>query len=436
MKMLAFTLIIIFSAQLEAAEIYITPGSSQFLSIQEHQNIRIKGREFLAARELGATLKITGKSIGTAQVEIGDTTYKVFIVDKSHFNFLKELQIQLKQMLGPVAEMSDGKPTIKGNIYRIKDWQQISKIAEEFNTPYIMQAKIDTDAKSEALRWIQQRLQNNNLPLPHIVWSPKMVAYVAEDLKNLSTFWQQTLSPLGIEIKYEKSQLAMEPLIRVRIVVAEVNKKLQSQFGIEWPNMITAQIAPKFKGPTSLEVFLKAMEQNGLGQILASPNLLARSGGEADFLAGGEFAIKIINSRMHDVIWKRHGIYLKIKPKADRTGRLSIELSTEVSLIDPSQSVDGIPGLKTNRMATQFDLPSPQTIVLSGLIRDDWGKSENGVFGLSKLPILGSLFKSKEFTSSRSELVIFVTPEIVSEQIDSDKKLLPHGWTQNEVQND
>ncbi len=431
MKTSILLLIYIFTLSAQAAELYIPIGQSQSLAVRPDQNVKIKGKDIVSARLLDKHLILTGKKLGVAQVDIADSNYKIFVVEKNQNELLKAFHLKISQMLGLRAEMRDGLPAIMGSLHRLEDWKILANTAEEYAQPYKMLAVPDSDVQENAKKWIQQILATNNLPLPHLLWSPHWQAIISTEHQSLASLYNQLLSPLGIEIKYEKSQLAIEPLVRVRIVVAEVNKKLQSQFGIEWPNMISAQVAPSFKGPTSLEIFLKAMEQNGLGQILASPNLLARSGGEADFLAGGEFGIKIISRQTKDVIWKKHGIYLKIKPKADRLGRLSIELATEVSLLDQSQTVDGIPGLKTNRMATQFDLQSSQTIVLSGLIRNDWGQNENGITGLSQIPIIGEIFKSQEFTSSRSELIIFVTPEIVTEKLDSEKNLLPKGWVHN-----
>ena len=157
-------------------------------------------------------------------------------------------------------------------------------------------------------------------------------------------------------------------------------------------------------------------EYFAVSRVLARPNLLCRSGKEAEFVAGGEFPIKIFNYRQQDVVWKRYGIVLKIKPKADASGRISLGLETEVSTIDPAHTVDGIPGMLTNRVASYFDLTRPRTIVLSGLLKNEDSVHNAGVPGLSGLPILGPLFGSKEWKENRTELVIFVRPSIVSEE--------------------
>jgi pilus assembly protein CpaC len=140
---------------------------------------------------------------------------------------------------------------------------------------------------------------------------------------------------------------------------------------------------------------------------------LCRSGKEAQFLAGGELPIKITAHKRQDVVWKKYGVLLKIKPVADFSGRMSIALETEVSTIDTSNTVDGLPGLLTNRIESHFDLKESRTIALSGLIKHQSGQSSQGLPGLSSVPILGSLFASREFRDDKTELVVFVTPEVV-----------------------
>jgi pilus assembly protein CpaC len=94
---------------------------------------------------------------------------------------------------------------------------------------------------------------------------------------------------------------------------------------------------------------------------------------------------------------------------------MSIYMETEVSALDPSTSVDGIPGLFTNRIQSHFDLEQSKTIVLSGLIKSDQSKVTQGIPGLSRLPILGTLFSSQDFRDNKTELLVFVTPEVVSQ---------------------
>jgi len=407
---------------LNAAEFKIQVNETLLLPVPPEHKIRLTGRAVIDAQDEGDNLKIRGLQPGQATVTIGDATHtiqvsatpKVATLKPSKNHFITAVQELLKNRRGLTIDQTG---SINGHLHRLRDWQEIVEIAEAQTASYTFQALLDNDIQFEAQQWILKKITAAGLPLPQIYWRPYTQLTVAVEAQPLDFRFQKILKPLGISIQFQKSELTIEPLVRVNIVVAEINKKVQTQLGIQWPQQAEAQILPRFSGPTNLAVFLKGLEQKGLGQILASPNLLARSGSEAEFLAGGEFPIKIITPQRREVIWKRHGLFLKIKPRADRSGHMSIELSTEISLVDHSQEVEGIPGIKTNRTATHFDLSGSQTIILSGLIRQDWGESTDGIIGLSRLPILGSLFRSENFQSQKTELIIFVTPEIVKEAL-------------------
>ena len=94
---------------------------------------------------------------------------------------------------------------------------------------------------------------------------------------------------------------------------------------------------------------------------------------------------------------------------------MSLSIDTEITTLDPGMAVDNIPGLLTNRVSSHFDLTRPQTIALSGLLKSEDGESSSGLPFLSRLPVLGALFSSKDFREHRSELVIFVRPMILQE---------------------
>ncbi|MES2857355.1 MAG: pilus assembly protein, partial [Bdellovibrionota bacterium] len=246
-------------------------------------------------------------------------------------------------------------------------------------------------------------------------FNPQITAHVPSAPTDLKERAASALRGFGIPVRESSGSIHLAPLVRVRIVVAEIKKSMMSKVGIDWPGHIGGQILPTAQWePFSMN--LNAMEQSGAGKILASPTLLCRSGKEAEFLAGGEFPIKVASLKTHELQWKKYGVVLKIKPLADVAGRMSIAIETEVSMIDTSQTVEGIPGLLTNRIETHFDLTSSRTIALSGLIKKEWGEARQGLPGLGGLPIIGALFSSRDYRDNLSELVIFVTPEVVTSE--------------------
>jgi pilus assembly protein CpaC len=136
--------------------------------------------------------------------------------------------------------------------------------------------------------------------------------------------------------------------------------------------------------------------------ILSSPRLVARSGGEATFLAGGEVPLPTTNSLgATNVTFKQFGISLAIKPIVDQNDNIRTNISTEVSAVDPSVTVRDIPGFLTRKTATDVSMRPGETLVMSGLINHEVSKDVNKLKVLGDVPILGSLFRSKNFREQR-----------------------------------
>jgi pilus assembly protein CpaC len=414
-----------------AENINLTVGQKFTWPIQNGETAHLKGSHLVRLTDHGQSLDITALAPGSASVSAGPKTLKIFISAESGQNLYLALKKRAQGFLDLSVQMIAGQIVVAGQLHRIEDWQELAYEAKAFKANYIFAAHIDDDLKPAAQKLLRHVVASESLPAPNFLFAPEVRAVISEDYKNLAPVWDSLLAPYGIARTYEKTDFAIKPLVRVNIVVAEVNKSEGQQIGIEWPESVDARLTDKFSGPAQVLVTMHALERAGLGNILASPNLLARSGAEAEFLAGGELPIRVSNHYVHDVVWKRHGIYLKIKPTADFYGRVSIELTTEVSL--PDKVYDDIPSLKTDRMSTHFDLAEPRTIVLSGLIRNNWDENTAGLPWLSRIPILGRLFSSKSYSAQRSELVVFVTPEIVKPQDENAVVKMPKGWRENEL---
>jgi pilus assembly protein CpaC len=163
---------------------------------------------------------------------------------------------------------------------------------------------------------------------------------------------------------------------------------------------------------------LRAMERDGLLKTLAEPNLTAVSGEPAKFLAGGEFPIPVVDSLGQvSVSFKEFGIGVAFTPVVLSEGRISLKIETEVSELTNDGAVVlsniSIPALKKREAKSTVELPSGGSIALAGLLSQDTRQSIDGFPGLKDVPILGTLFRSRDFQNSETELVIIVTPYIV-----------------------
>ncbi|MGH7033308.1 MAG: type II and III secretion system protein family protein, partial [Stellaceae bacterium] len=244
--------------------------------------------------------------------------------------------------------------------------------------------------------------------------------------------------------------------VNLRVRVAEVQHNVIKQLGINWDTLTkfgsfalgfatgspvlnsSGQFLtrnPGIGGTTDSGIFgvntshvsvnavIDALNQNGLVNILAEPNLTAVSGETASFLAGGEFPIPVPqtgsggSSPTITVQYKPFGVALAFTPVILANGRISLRVRPEVSEISSTGQVQingfNIPALTTRRAETTIELGSGQTFALGGLLQNNIADTVNKVPGLSELPVLGPLFRSNQFQRNETELVILVTPYLV-----------------------
>jgi pilus assembly protein CpaC len=172
------------------------------------------------------------------------------------------------------------------------------------------------------------------------------------------------------------------------------------------------------KGGDKITAAIQALETEGLLRTLAEPTLTAISGESAKFLAGGEFPIPT-NSKdgVVSVSFKSFGVGLGFTPVVMSEGRISMKIAAEVSELsnDGGVTIEGmkINGIKTRRAETAVELPSGGSMVMAGLISDSQVQGITGTSGLKDIPILGALFRSREYQAKQTELVVIVTPYVV-----------------------
>lgn len=159
---------------------------------------------------------------------------------------------------------------------------------------------------------------------------------------------------------------------------------------------------------------IRALERDGLVKTLAEPNLTAISGEPAKFLAGGEipFVTGIdATTGTRTVEYKEFGVQLSFTPVVLSEGRISLKIDTAVSEI--ADFVSGSPVINKRQARTTVELPSGGSLALAGLISEDTRQNIDGFPGLKEMPVLGTLFRSRDFIKKETELVVIVTPYVV-----------------------
>jgi len=177
----------------------------------------------------------------------------------------------------------------------------------------------------------------------------------------------------------------------------------------------------------NISATLRAMERAGVIRTLAEPNLTAISGEGANFLAGGEFPIPAgyqcdPTTRICQLAiqFKKFGVGLNFTPVVLSEGRISLKVMTEVSelsnensiTLSSGQSTQNIPSIKTRRAETTVEIPSGGALAMAGMIQEQTKHAISGFPGLMQLPVLGTLFKSRDYVNRQTELMVIVTPYI------------------------
>ncbi len=230
--------------------------------------------------------------------------------------------------------------------------------------------------------------------------------------------------------------------VMLKVTISEMRRDIAKQLGITsstWgvlsqtnPFNINGVIAPAvgqltgsgigIKSGNNLQATLQAFERNGVTRILAEPTVTAISGESAKFLVGGQFPYSSgINCSggvcTSGASYKDYGVSLNFAPVVLSEGRILLHLATEVSDLDFQHAVtisgSPTPALLVRRNETTVELPSGGSIATAGLIQQQSAQVINGLPGLLNLPILGTLFRSRDYQKSETELIIIVTPVIV-----------------------
>ena len=243
----------------------------------------------------------------------------------------------------------------------------------------------------------------------------------------------------------------IEKQILLRVKFAELDRAKAEQYGINWISQAgqtnffastqqsgissttsggsgaqnTVSVASAlnifaFDPKLNLGAFITALQSESILQILAEPNLVTTNGKEAYFLVGGEFPVPVLqgggSAGAVTVQFKEFGIRLRFTPVVTGNGTIKLHLTQEVSTIDTADGVtfNGfvIPAISTRRTESDVELGDGQSFAVSGLLDNRDTESFNKLPFLSSIPVLGTLFKSKNVNKTRTELVLLVTPSV------------------------
>jgi Flp pilus assembly secretin CpaC len=219
--------------------------------------------------------------------------------------------------------------------------------------------------------------------------------------------------------------------IAIHVKVVDINRDKLQRYGIDWGQVVSGNFVDQpwvvrvergVNNVYDIGVDVHALESQNYAKVLAEPNLVVNDGEQATMLVGGEIPIPVpqpggAQFNAITIEYKEYGVNLKIKPEITEGGHILTKVDPEVSTLDFANGVTiagfVIPAIQTRRASTTVTVPPGGTLVLGGLIRSDEAKLLRKVPVLGDIPIIGELFRRREFKEGKTELVIFLTPEIL-----------------------
>lgn len=368
-------------------------------------NLWVENQELLSASLIGSNYQIKGLRVGRSQIKLGSETLSVYVVPPHYRSALSYWLINDSQFSYLKLELCEQFFCLKGALTNFQQYLDLQKLFKKENVALFTEFLASDKIKAEILKWQNKQFEQNQVQSPQILLNtePWKVNFSSHQESYLT---RSLAYEMGLLTSPLKSTFEKQSNLKVSLKFIEVKKSLLRELGIQW--------ADQYPLKDELLAKIIASESHGDSKTIAEPHIVCRNGHEGEFLAGGEIPIKISNFKTADIVWKKYGIQFKIKPLISNSQQVSLNIMAEISTPDFGHAVDGIPALITNKITTQYDLNEAKTFLISGLVRHDEAKYASGLPYLQQIPLLGNLFKSQGFTNQQTELLVFITPEVIN----------------------
>jgi pilus assembly protein CpaC len=347
-------------------------------------------------------LVVTGQNFGVTQLVLwgqdgGQQIYEVVVeidvtlLEKMIREMAPRSSVQVRSLLGTLV--------LSGFVSDAKTADQIGEVAELFNPGRVKNQITVAGVQQVLIRCTVAEVNRSAL-------------------RELNMNWFFGGSPLSRDFFFSNNIDNLNPSVVASSGLANLLQGQQTYALLPNANLGTTNITLGFPR-AELQFFIQALRENGLVRVLAEPNLIALSGQKATFLAGGEVPVPIAQfQNTISVEYKQFGVLLEFTPNVVGGQMIRLTVAPEISQIDETTSVVlagfAIPGFSTRRAETTVEVGNGQTFAVAGLLNDTVRATARKLPGLGDLPVLGTLFSSVQYQRNETELVILVTPELVS----------------------
>jgi pilus assembly protein CpaC len=230
------------------------------------------------------------------------------------------------------------------------------------------------------------------------------------------------LSPMTQQMM-DRAEADSIKTVQMDVTIMEVDKQMLRSLGVKWAGSVNPSSTLPFEGSSvgpisgvisNILPSINMMTTTGKARILAQPTLITKSGQKAELFVGGEIPIPVAQGGGGiSIEYKEYGVKLQFEPKVDTQDNIDTAIFVEMSSLG-GPVAGGAPGLITNRVNTSVYVKTGDSITLGGLVQASDAENVDKVPGLGNIPVLGNLFKSKQFIRNQTEMLVFATPRVVT----------------------
>lgn len=354
---------------------------------------------------------------------LGNPQHRVIRVVQTQQEILKP---ELAKALGELQEVeiyfSGPIVTLRGEFHSAPEAVRLQAIESAFPKEVLLEAvpseELVIEGKDKLDRWIASSPYSHKLLLVREDRSLRLTLAGAAGLTGPTerTRIEKRAKAIFPWVQLELQSLPdSNPTVHFNVFLLELKKSRFHSLGLGWPpsqdgafQITTSEISNLLQ----LNLTLNSLEGEGSLKVLSNPELVVRAPGEAELFSGGEIPIEAHSAYFSSITWKSFGLMLKLNVTQAAGDRVRLDISTEVSHLDPQLATNKVPGLQANRMKTQVDAPYEHPLLLSGLLQQNLRKEAKGLPLLREIPILGALFGSDDYLNEKSELVAILVPSI------------------------
>jgi pilus assembly protein CpaC len=432
-----------------AAQAFAQGDTSITLGVGQTRSLTIPGATRVVEGDPAvATVQTAGNQIIIRAVGPGQTNVVVF-KGSTQINYMVNVTpagakagiADVKRLLGDregiQINQAGDQIFIEGKAFTAEDYERVAQITKLYGNVQNL-VKLNPNAKKLAANALVETLKRNGMKdvQANVVATTVFLEGSVESTNDQHKL-ELIIKALGEQVE-NLVTVGIKRMVLMEVQFVEIKRGSLDKIGIKYPTDVAGNLAGEYTykkiitgpgadeeqinllGAFSADFALGFQFNDGYTRVLAQPKLVCASGEKAEFLAGGEIPIPLITNQTATVEFKKFGVQLNVTPTTDAQGNISTKIEAIVSDIDRSLSVQppgfatSIPGFRTRNVATSVTVKHGETIVLSGLFSNDEQKDVSKLPLLGHIPIIGELFKSRNFQERKTELAVFVTPKIVS----------------------